>query len=150
MRARYHNHHATCHSQTVNLTGSLILQPQSKTDSGHILLPSCCTRHFFLCPTTPRDLAESFYMILTMGSSPSFFFLNKNTNGSTRTLFPDPVTSTQNSTLGSSIHLRPDLAHAHAPSTSIVQIHKNSPIHQADRAIHVLLIVRQSPMKTDW
>ena len=27
----------------------------------------------FLCPTTPQDLAKSICMILTMGSSPSFF-----------------------------------------------------------------------------
>ena len=36
-------------------------------------------------------------------------------NDLTRRLFPGPITITQ-----SRIHLRPDLAHTHAPSTSIV------------------------------
>ena len=53
-------------------------------------------------------------------------------------------------TFDSSIHLRPDMAHTHAPSASITPGAQSSLFHQADSAIHMLLIVRKSPMKTDW
>ena len=36
-------------------------------------LVATATRHFFLCPIPPRDLAESIYMIPTTRSSSSFF-----------------------------------------------------------------------------
>ena len=128
---RHHNHHATCHCQIVNLIVNQIPESQSKTDPGHIPHPSSSTRHFFLCPTPPWDLAESIQMIPTMGSGPSFFLLfldvkfplwskthftclllnNKNTIPRPCYHYPKQRTPL--------VQLRPDLAHIHAPSTFI-------------------------------
>ena len=82
----------------------------------------------FLCPTTPHDLAISTYMIPTILSFSAPWTSNfcsgprliSPTYGSTRTLFPDlsPLTKIAH-TFGSSVHLRPDLAHTHASFASI-------------------------------
>ena len=74
VRAHHQNHHAINYGYIPNMTVDLILLPLSKTDPGHIPLPSCCTRHFSLPHHMPVFIRINLHDT-NHGKQPIFFFL---------------------------------------------------------------------------
>ena len=129
--ARCHNHHATNYCCVSNFTVDLIPLSESRNDPRHISLPSGYTTHSSLLhhalefsrvilQNLDESTCLSFSSPWTSNSHPGSRLISP-AHGLARRLFPDPLPLPKVAyTFCSSVHLRSDLAHTHAASSSIV------------------------------